>query len=217
MTQPIPPGPLQEAQPNAPAPAPVGAPEVTPSSSTEKGFPEGTPLAEMTDAQRAAYWQHYARKHEDTVKAFKGLTPQQLADIQTENEALKAEKLSADEKALKAARDEAAQQARAAADAEYLPQIRAAKVQSIASQIVTGDKLSAFMEIIDAAKFLGEDGQIDESKVMGYLTAMYGESTPPTGQRWQNFGQFTPPPPGPKPGSSGLAEAQRRQGIKPNS
>jgi hypothetical protein len=169
----------------------------------------------MTDAQKAAYWQHYARKHEDTVKAFKGLTPQQVAELQSKVETLESEKMSADEKALKAVRDEAFKQARAEAEAEFLPQIRAAKVQSIASTIVNGDKLAAFMEIVDPSKLLGDDGQVDETKVMGYLTAMYGTEQPQQRQpQWQNFGQYSPPPPPQKPGAGGAAEAQKRFGAK---
>lgn len=212
MTQPQAP---ETSQGNAPAPAPAGAPEATPSSSTEKGFPEGTPLAEMTESQQLNYWKHYARQHEDTAKAFKGVTPQQITDMQTELESLRDAKLSADDKALKVVRQEAAKQARAEAEAEYLPQIRAAKVQSIASQIVSGDKLNAFMDLVDTAKLLGEDGAVDETKVMGYLTAMYGETTPQTaGPRHMNFGQYSPPPPRGKPGEAGTAEAQKRFGAK---
>lgn len=174
----------------------------------------------MTPDQQLAYWKHYARKHEDAVKAFQGKTPQQLADMQTELEQLRERNMTADEKLLNAARKEAAKQAKEAAEAEYLPQIRAARVQSIASQVVQGDKLSAFMELVDTSKLLGEDGNVDETKVMGYLTAMYGETTPssagPRPPQWQNFGQFTSPPPRGKPGEAGAAEAQKRFGTKAN-
>jgi hypothetical protein len=206
-----------EAQGPAPESAPAGSPEVTPSSTSEKGFPEGTPLAEMTPDQQLAYWKHHARRHEDTVKAFKGLTPQQIADIQAENESLKADKMTADEKALKAVRDEAKKQAKAEAEAEYLPQIRAAKVQNIASQIVSGDKLSAFMDLAGSSpQLLDENGQVSEEKVMGYLTAMYGTETPPgpNQPKWQNFGQYSPPPPRGVPGEAGKVEAQKRFGAK---
>jgi 3-methyladenine DNA glycosylase Tag len=200
--------------PTPPAPeAPSQAPEAPPAG--DKGFPDGTPLEQMTPEQQAAYWKHYARKHEDTVKAFKGLTPQQVAEMQAKNEELEAKALTADEKALKAVRDEATKQARAQAEAEFLPQIRAAKVQAIASTIVSGDKLTAFMDIVDPVKLLGEDGAVDETKVMGYLTAMYGgEPQQQSGPRWQNFGQYTPPPPPQKPGAGGSAEAAKRFGTK---
>ncbi len=185
------------------------APQVQPA--TDRGFPEGVPIAEMTDAQRANYWQHYARKHENTVKEFKGLTPQQAAEMQTQLEALQAEKLTADEKALKSAREEAA----AAARAEFEPKLQAAEVKSIAAEIIKGDQLATFMSIANPSAFVGESGAIDESKVMGALTAMFGQ---PTQQaplpRWQNAGQYAPPPPPAKPGEGGRAEAARRFGTQ---
>ncbi|MGV0042027.1 hypothetical protein [Mycobacterium colombiense] len=216
--------------PPAPAPAPPAPPNPAPPEAPpqgDKGFPEGTPLAEMTDAQQAAYWKHHARRHEDTVKGYKGLTPQQVAELQAENDSLKGEKLSADEKALKAARDEAYKQAQQEAQAQYLPQIQRSAVQSIASGIVQGDKLNAFLDIVSPAlpdgKFqpptavLGDDGQVSEEKVMGYLTAMYGtgaQPAQPAGPRWQNFSQYSPPPPPQPAGAGGAAEAQKRFGKK---
>lgn len=35
----------------------------------DKGFPEGTPVAEMTAEQQAAYWKHQARKHEERARS----------------------------------------------------------------------------------------------------------------------------------------------------
>jgi hypothetical protein len=109
----------------------------------------------MNDAQKAAYWQHYARKHEDTVKAFNGLTPQQVKDLQAQNEAFEAEKMTADEKAVKAARDEAADAARQR-EAEYLPQIQKLQVQGIAASVIQGDKLNAFMSVVNPAALVDD-------------------------------------------------------------
>jgi hypothetical protein len=201
--------------PETPAAPPTPEPAPAPQGS-DKEFPEGVPLEQLTAEQQIAFWKYHARKHEDTIKAFKGLTPAQVSELQAKNEALEAKALSADEKALKAVRDEAFKQARAQAEAEYLPQLRAAKVQTIASTIVSGDRLDAFMAIVDPAKLLGDDGTVDESKVMGYLTAMYGadQQPGPRQPQWQNFGQHTPPPPPQKTGAGGAAEAQRRFGKK---
>lgn len=204
------------------APSPVDMPSkptpVTPAGPPEgdKGFPDGTPLTEMNDAQRAAYWQHYARKHEDTVKAFNGLTPQQVKDLQTQNEAFQIDKMTADEKTVATARKEASDAAAAAAKAEYLPQIQKLQVQGIAASVIQGDKLNAFMSVVNPAALVDDKGAVDEAKVMGYLTAMYGGETPPpnAGPRWQNFGQYTPPAPPANPGSGGVAEAQKRFGKK---
>lgn len=209
MTEPTP-DPIPDPSPPAPPAAPAGPPD------SDKGFPEGTPLAEMTDTQKAAYWQHYARKHEDTVKAFNGLTPQQVKDALAENDALKTEKLSADDKALKSARDEAAKAARDAAQAEYLPQIQKLQVQGIAASVIQGDKLNAFMALVNPAALVDDKGAVDETKVMGYLTAMYGDTATASqpGPRHQNFGQYTQPPPPARAGAGGAAEAAKRFGTK---
>lgn len=41
-----------------------GAPTVT-----EHGYPDATPVADMTPEQQVAYWKHHARKHEAAAKA----------------------------------------------------------------------------------------------------------------------------------------------------
>lgn len=164
----------------------------------------------MNAEQRAAYWQFYARKHEDTVKSFGGLTPTQVNEMATELETLRGDKLTADEKAMKTAREEAA----AAAKAELMPQLLAANVRAIASAVISGDQLASFMSIVNPAAFTGADGQIDESKVTAALTGMFGAQTSQApAQRWQNAGQFASPPPPGRPGGGGLAEAARRFGV----
>lgn len=205
----------QPSTPTAPPAEPATPENPTAPPGADKGFPEGTPLTEMTEAQQLAYWKHHARRHEDAVKAYKGLTPQEAADMQAELETLKDSKLDADERALKDAVKQAAEQARNETEAKYLPQIQQLQVKSIASQIIQGDRLEAFMRIANPASMLGEDGQVDETAVMGTLTAMYGTTqSQPAGPRWQNFGQHSPPPPPAKPGLGGQAELQKRFGAK---
>lgn len=174
----------------------------------------------MTAEQQVAYWKHHSRKHEDAAKAYK-LTPQQVSELQARVEAMEADRLTADEKALRAAQKEAADAASAAAKAELLPQIQHLEVKAIVSTVLGEDKdrLTAFMEFADPSKLVGQDGHADEAKVMGLLTAMFGQQSrgPQLQQqpRWQNAGQYSPPaPPGPQPGAAGRAEAQKRSGKK---
>lgn len=189
------------AEPQAPAvPAPVPATPATPPEPVANGEDwQGIPLSEMSDAQKASYWQHYARKHETAVKAFEGMTPQQVAELKGKVETLESERLSADEKALKQAQKLAADSTRAEVEAQYRPKMQALQVKSVASSILSGDQLASFCEIVNPAALLGADGEIDDSKVMGALTAMFGQATPsqpqPTTQRWQNAGQHSAPPP----------------------
>jgi hypothetical protein len=46
----------------------------------ERGYPENTPVADMTAEQQAAYWRTHARKHEDRLKAI-DVTPEELARL----------------------------------------------------------------------------------------------------------------------------------------
>ena len=201
--------------PDPNAGAPQGEPIITPPAAPapDRGFPQETPIAAMSDAERAAYWQHYARKHEDTAKSFGGVTPQQVTDMKTELETLRAEKLSADERTLLAAREDATK----SATAELTPRLQAAEVRAVAAEFIKGDQLKSFMSIVNPAAFVGESGQIDEAKVVGALTGMFGapQTNPAPAQRWQNAGQYSSTPPPSAPGAGGRAEAARLFGTKP--
>lgn len=168
----------------------------------------------MTEAQRTAYWKHHSRRHEDAVKAYKGLTPQQVADLQAENDSLKSERLTADERALATAKKEAADAAAAAAAGEFRPKLQRAEVKSIAAEILKGDALKTFLSVVDPAAFVGDNGEIDEAKVMGALTGMFGAPQQQSGPRWQNAGQYAPAAPAQQPGANGRAEAAKRYGKK---
>src|ERR1700692_3467289 len=68
-------------------------------------------------------------------------------------------------------------------------------VRSLASQVLSGPQLDAFVAVANPAVFVGSDGKVDETKVMGHLTAMYGTADPT-----------------PKSGAGGRAEAAKRFG-----
>ncbi|MEV7250775.1 hypothetical protein [Streptomyces cyaneofuscatus] len=54
---------LMEGEPGA------GGGGVTPPAVNEHGYPDNTPTADMTPEHQAAYWKHYARKHEALAKS----------------------------------------------------------------------------------------------------------------------------------------------------
>lgn len=172
----------------------------------------------MTDAQRAAYYKHHNRQAESRLNAFKGVTPEQLQQMQTELQELKDGKLNADQKALKDAVTKAANDARSAADAEWQPKYQASELKSLASTVLKGEQLKSFMAVTDPAKFAGEDGEIDEEKVMGHLTAIFGTGGEQGGQQQASSGQQQPawgqhsggagaPV---RPGDAGRAAAEKR-------
>lgn len=181
----------------------------------DRGFPENTPLAEMTDAQRANYYKFQNRQTDNKLSAFNGVTPEQVAQMAAELEALRSEQLTADERAIKMATDKAAADARAAAEAELRPKLDKATIRSIAAQVLTGDQLSAFVETANPSAFYGESGDIDTEKVTTHLTALFGtaQSTPLVSQprAWGQYSASTPA--GSRPGEAGKAAAARRFGT----
>lgn len=199
-----------------------GAPPVTPEPVTPpatppaKGFPEGVAIAEMTEAQQTAYWKHYARQHEDTVKGFGGLTPKQVTEMQDRIKAFETEKLTDSEKAVEAAKVEAAEAARTAAESEWKPRLQASELKAIAGTILEKEQLASFLAIADVTKFAKDDGSIDEEKVLGHLTAMYGQ-TRQFGAglpQHRNWGQNGAQPPALSGVALGKAEAARRHPTK---
>lgn len=192
----------------APAPTQPGTPDM--------GFPANTPVSEMTDAQRANYFKHHNRQSDNKLAAFKGVTPQDVETMQQELENLRNEKLSASDKALKEAATQASEAAKAAADAEWLPKLQAAQLKSIAAPILNdADRLSAFLEMANPANFVGENGEIDEEKVAGRLTSLFGTVQAATAQQARNWGQHSGGTGTPqKPGETGRAAAAKRHGIK---
>lgn len=83
----------------------------------------------------------------------------------------------------------------------------AEQLKSIASKVISGPQLDAFTAAADTSKFVGDNGQIDESKVMGHLTALFGVSQEGPPHEW---GQNAAPQIGLSPMQQGLAEAARR-------
>lgn len=182
----------------------------------EKGFPEGTPVADMTADQRAAYYRHQNRQTDNKLQAFKGVTPQQVEQMQQELESLRNDKLSADEKAVKEATTKAAAEAKAEADAVWRPKYQAAQLKSAAGQVIKdSDQLESFMAVTDPAKFAGDDGEIDSEKVIGHLTALFGGSGQQSGQQQaRNWGQHSGGNgTSNRPGDAGKAAAAKRFGT----
>lgn len=177
---------------------------------TDMGFPADTPVAQMNDAQKAAYYKHQNRQTDDKLKAFNGFTPDDVNSMWTRLQELDNERLSDGERVVREAADQAAADARAAVEAELRPKLLASQLRAVASPTFQGDeaKLSAWLDGVDPAKFVGENGDIDAAKVTNHLTAIVGPASRGNGRQW---GQHSGPPPATPPGQNGKAEAERRK------
>lgn len=129
------------------------------------GFPANTPTAEMNDAQRAAYWQHQARKHQDRNAALLKITGGKhgddlKADID-ELTKLRTASMSAAEKAVADAKNEGKTEATAALSADAA---RVALEFALGHDPEKNDQ-STLIDTLDLSKLVGDDGKVDTAKV----------------------------------------------------
>lgn len=174
----------------------------------------------MTDAQKAAYYKHHNRQADNKLSAFKGVTPEQIQEMQSKIQQYEDSKLQPDEKVLKDAATKAAKEAKDASDAEWRTKYQTSQLRGIAAGIVKDqDKLNGFLAVADPSKFARPDGEIDEDMLIGHLTAMFGEPGSGSGQQsngqqqhrnWgQNSGGSSTVA---RPGDAGMAAAEKRFG-----
>lgn len=173
----------------------------------------------MTVDQQAAYYRYQNRQTDNKLAAFKGVTPQQVQEMQQRLEEVDRAQLTADQKAVK----DAEKAARDAADADWRPKLQTAQLRAIASDVLKGDQLNAWLSGMNPAAFANENGEIDQEKVMGHLTAAFGvggqgqQQPPGNGQpaapAWgqQSGGTGAPI----RPGETGRAALAKRHGITP--
>jgi hypothetical protein len=194
--------------PADPAPAP------TPSDPPDRGFPENTPIAEMTDAQRANYFRFHDRRKSDTLKAYDGITPEQAKQYKEQADEARRRGLQPDERALEDARNAATEAAERAAAERWAPTL----AQQVVERFLPGDdkkdQRTSLLELIDPMKFM-TDGTFDTDGLVAKLSTLApalgggGSGNPPS-----QWGQFSSQPPKTSAREEGLAEARRRGFIK---
>ncbi|MCV7354488.1 hypothetical protein [Mycolicibacterium fluoranthenivorans] len=185
-------------------------------SGSDKGFPDNTPVKDMTVDQQAAYYRYQNRQTDNKLAAFHGFTPQDVNAMWSRLEELEGEKLTSDQKAVKDATEKAAAEARAAAEAEYRPKLDQASLRGIAAGFLSGDQLEAFVATTNPAAFYGESGDVDTDKVIGHLTALFGgQQQQRSGVKQQApvWGQHSGGQPPLRPGEAGKAAADKRFGT----
>lgn len=183
----------------------------------ERGYPLKTPVEDMEEAQRTAYWRAIAREHEASVQELtgRGMTPKKVAALlKAQEEAEEAAKTEL-ERAVDAARKEGAESARADAQASTVKALIAAHVVAAnLDEKKDADVLETF-GTLNHSSFVTADGSIDAvklSKVLNRLAPVGGKQSgtpwPATGQGNQNTGTGSAR-------DAGRAEAERRGFIKP--
>ena len=133
---------------------------------SDKGFPEGTPIAEMTDAQQAAYWKHQSRKHEQSAKDRSDYDAMKAkaAEYDKYVESQKTEQ----ERAVEAARAEGAATARAQANTDMAAAMFRLALTPRLSPQDNKEKFDLAVRGFNPAGFIGEDGAIDTDAIGQY-------------------------------------------------
>lgn len=151
------------------------------SAHEDKGFPDDTPLAEMTSEQREAYWKDKARKHERRAT--------ERADY--DDLKAKAARLDELERANESAVDKAVREAREKAEADTRTAVRQETVQAMARMAlrakgVKDEEIASFVTETNLSAFVSDDGQVDDERLMARVDRYAGTAG---GQRWPDTGQ----------------------------
>lgn len=133
----------------------------------DKGFPDNTPLDQMTVEQREAYWKFQSKKHEKEANSRRDYDDLKLkAD---ELAQLKAANATAEEKALEDARREGEN----TGAQRYLKDAVMGRFQGITKK--TDEEVATIFEHVDALSFTDDKGDIDTEKLKKYAAA-FGSS-----------------------------------------
>lgn len=140
-------------------------------SSSDKGFPENTKPDDMTVDQRAAYYQHQARRHEERNKALLAITggkygddlAAELADLRKIRDA----NLTDAQRAV----EEAKREALAEATKSFGTKLAAAEFRAALAH-VDGERRDQIIEGLSLEKYLTESGDVDTDKVKSYAATI---------------------------------------------
>jgi Skp family chaperone for outer membrane proteins len=190
-----------------PKPTPAAAPAAP--STGDRGFPENTPLTEMSADQRESYWKFQARKHQE--RAEQRADRDELKAKADEYDRLKAESQTEQEKAVAAARAEGAAQALRTANERAA---RAILRSSLAERGKTADEVEAIVGATNLSAFVVDD-DVDTVKVGAHVdllaprVALQQQPRPDLGQGRREVQKTT--------GSAVGADlfAQRRKRVAP--
>lgn len=137
---------------------------------SDRGYPENTPLAEMTVEQREQYWIHKSRKHEQRLKDLGDVD--ELQKKAGQYDALAKASQTEQERAVEAAKAEARAEARAEALKEHAPRLVGAEFRVQAAGRLTAEQVKELIEDLDMTKYLTDSGEVDVDRVRRKVDAL---------------------------------------------
>jgi hypothetical protein len=168
----------------------------------EHGFPDDTPLAEMTPEQQTAYWKHKARKHENTVKSL----PKDFEQIKADAAAFRKSQQTPDQAKEEELRNSIREEVRKDLLKQNAPKLVSAEFKSLVGDKLPAKTLNAFLEDLDHTKFITDDGEVDTERVKTRVEALVPEDAPPANQQRQSRTHQ-----GRRPGATGSGISAGRQ------
>jgi hypothetical protein len=141
----------------------------------DRGFPAGTPVAEMTTEQQVAYWRHYARQHEERANARGDYDAVKAKAAELDK--IREQQMSEQEKAVKAAREAALAEGRTGAlrDANTSA-VRAILDASLQARGRTPEQVAAMLAHTNFESFV-TDGAPDTGAILGHVDSIAGPVT----------------------------------------
>lgn len=173
------------------------------------GFPKGTPVAEMSDKEQAAYWKHNSRRHESRFKDLVGGRraediKKDLAELdEVRNQSMTDAERVLNERYEAGKAEGAAAERRQAATAIFRGALEA--------NGVTGDDLAELVENFNVAGYVGDS--VDTTKITNFAKRFRPAGTAGHPQR-RDFGAGPRGQAQPGRGAAGKAEAERRFGKR---
>lgn len=143
------------------------------------GTDAGKPISEMTDAEKAAYFEKKANRYQNSLKERRD-----YAEIKAERDKLKAAGQTDAEKAIEAAKREAATAAATDTASKYQARLVQAELKAELKGRIPDDQIAGHVEFLDTTKFLAADGEVDTDKVQQYAAGLVpaGAHRPDMGQ-----------------------------------
>lgn len=141
-----------------------GAAGSTPPAPPETGFPANTPVVEMDDKQQAAYWKHYARKHEATATSRVDYDAQKAKADRLD--ALEAASQTDNEKLIAAAKKEG----ESVGANRFLKDAVQGRLLALTGK--TDDELAVALDLIDVTRLTQADGTLDVDKIKAFAVTL---------------------------------------------
>lgn len=174
------------------------------------GFPDDTPLAEMSVDQREAYWKHKARKHENTVKAL----PKDLEAIKSDAEKWRQSQLTPDQAKDEELRNSIREEVRKDLLKQNAPKLVSAEFKTLVGDAIPAKTLKAFLDDMDHTKYITDDGEVDTERVKNRVKDLVPEEPAPSNRRQSRTHQGVRKNEGATGISAGRALYNEMHGIK---